>query len=393
MQYDFDSVVDRRNTNSVKWDILKFVFGTEDILPMWIADMDFQTTPTIIEALKKLAEHGIFGYSMTPDSYHEAIIGWMKKRNNWKIKKEWIIHVDGVVPAIYMAIWTFTEPGDQIVIQTPAYHLFFPAVEENGREVLENPLRYENGQYLMDLEDLEAKITPRTKMILLCSPHNPVGRVWKKEELERLGEFCIKNNILVLSDEIHSDLIYEGHKHIPFSSISEEFANNSMVCIAASKSFNLPALRVSNTIIPNPELREYFKATLKKSDIKGPNIFGRVATQTAYDTGEPWLEQLLKYLQGNIDFMMKYIEEKIPRVKATRPQGTYLVWLDLRDIGIDPAKTRDFLRLEAKVGLSGGVDCRAEGEGFWRMNIACPRSVLEKALQRLEKAINSLPGS
>jgi len=230
-------------------------------------------------------------------------------------------------------------------------------------------------------------------MLILCSPHNPVGRVWTKEELERLGKFCIKNNILVLSDEIHSDLIYEGHKHIPFSSISEEFANNSMVCIAASKSFNVPALRVSNTIIPNPELMESFKATLKKSDIKGPNIFGRVATQTAYETGEEWLEQLMKYLKGNLDFTMKYIEEKIPKIKAIRSQGTYLVWLDLREIGIDPAKTRDFLRLEAKVGLSGGVDCRAPGEGFWRMNIACPRSVLEEAMQRLEKAINALPGN
>lgn len=392
MQYDFDAVINRHNTNSVKWDIAEEVFGEKDILPMWIADMDFRAPEPVINALKKVAEHGVFGYSITPESYYEALIQWMKRRRNWDIQKEWIVFAPGVVPAINMAIKTFAQPGDQVIVQTPAYHLFFPAVRNNRCQVLDNPLRLKGGQYVMDFADLENKMNPRAKIIILCSPHNPVGRVWRKEELKKLGELCIKNNIIVVSDEIHGDLVCDGYKHIPFASISEELANISIICTAASKTFNLPGLKVANIIIPNSELRNRFSDTVTSNGIHSPNIFGMVATEAAYRYGESWLVQLLNYLQENMTFLTKYIEEKIPKIKVIQPQGTFLVWLDFRDIGINPAEVKEFLRKEAKVGLSEGTSFGCE-EGFKRMNIGCPKATLEEALRRIEKAISILPNT
>jgi cystathionine beta-lyase len=392
MKYDFDSIIDRRNTNSVKWDYMDRFFSVKGLLPMWVADMDFMSPPPVIEAVKKVAERGIFGYSGIPQSYCEAVTEWMQKRHSWSIKAEWIVFSPGVVPALNMLVRTFSQPGDQVIIQTPVYYPFFNVIKNNGREILDNPLHLEKEHYFMDLDDLEAKISPRTRMLILCSPHNPISRVWKEEELKQLGNLCAKRGILVVSDEIHGDIIYSGFKHKPFASISPEFADNSITCSGASKTCNLPGLHTSNIIISNPLLRKQFADTVHNCGFHSPNIFGTAATEAAYRYGEPWLTQLIEYLEGNIKFANKYISQMIPGLKIIQPQGTYLLWLDCRDCGISQEKLGSFIREEAKVGLEPGTIFGCKEDGFERMNIACPRSTLEKALDRIAAAVKSLTG-
>ncbi|MCX6005064.1 MAG: pyridoxal phosphate-dependent aminotransferase, partial [Chloroflexi bacterium] len=374
MNYDFDSVIDRRNTNSIKWDFAEKFFSAKDLLPMWVADMDFRAPPEIIDAVRKVAERGIYGYSGVPQSYYEAVISWMKRRHNWEIKQEWMAFSPGVVPAIHLLVQAFTQPGDQVILQTPVYYPFFNAVKCNGREILDNPLRLEGRQYTMDLEDLERKITSRTKMLVLCNPHNPISRVWREEELRRLGEMCIKNKILVVSDEIHEDIVYSGYKHVPFTTLSEELAANCITCTAASKTFNLPGLQTSNIIFANPDLKARFTDTVRSCSMPSPNMFGIAATEAAYCYGEPWLTQLLEYLECNVSFLTGYISARIPGLKVIQPQGTYLLWLDFRGCGIDPARLANFVREDAKVGLEPGTIFGCKEEGFERMNIACPRA-------------------
>lgn len=390
MKYDFDTVIDRYNTNSAKWDLAEERFSVKDIWPMWVADMDFRAPEPIIDAVKKVAAHGIFGYSGTPQSYYEALIGWMKRRHNWDIEKEWVVFSPGVVPALHMLIRTFTRPGDQVIVQTPVYYPFFSAISSNGCEILDNPLQLQNGQYMMDLADLEAKLNPHARMLILCNPHNPISRVWQREELRRLGELCLEHDVLIVSDEIHEDIVYDGFKHIPFTSVAKEFAEKTIVCTAASKTFNLPGLQMSNIIISNPTLRNRFSETVKSCGTHSPNIFGTVATEAAYRYGEPWLEQLLEYLQGNVAFLTKYIAERIPGLKVTQPQATYLLWLDFRNCGIELARLSEFVRQDAKVGLEAGTIFGCQEAGFERMNIACPRSTLAEGLRRIETAVNLL---
>ena len=390
MKYDFNAVIDRHNTNSIKWDFIDTYFPIKDLLPMWVADMDFRAPGPIVEAVQKVAEHGIFGYSGIPDSYYDAYIQWMKRRHSWPVEKEWIVFTPGVVPALHLLIRTFTQPGDQVVVQTPVYYPFFDAIRSNGCEQLDNPLQLDNNHYVMDLVDLEKKITPRTRMIILCSPHNPIGRVWTKEELKDLGELCIKYDILIVSDEIHEDIVYPGHVHTVFHTISPEFADKCIICTGASKTFNLPGLQVSNIVISNPRLRERFQNTVRSCGIMFPNIFGIAATEAAYRHGEPWLLQLLDYLQGNIIFMEEFAAEKIPDLQIFQLQGTYLAWLDFRKCGVAPDKLGSFIREDAKVGLEAGTIFGCTEEGFERMNIACPRSILEKGLVKIEEAVNRL---
>jgi cystathionine beta-lyase len=393
MEYDFDSEINRRGTNSVKWDFAEQFFQVKDILPMWVADMDFKAPGPVIDALKQVAERGIFGYSVVPESYYDALIEWMRKRHNWDIQKEWVTLCPGVVPAIRLLVRAFTSPGDQVIVQSPVYYPFFDCIKDNGCEILDNPLQLNGNQYFMDLADLERKITPRTKMILLCSPHNPVSRVWRDEELLRLGKLCTGNDILVVSDEIHEDIVYEGFKHVPFTTVSEEFAERSIICTAASKTFNLPGLRTSNIIIPNPELRERFSEVARSCGMHTPNMFGIAATEAAYRYGEPWLEQLLKYLQGNIRFLMQYLTERLHGVKLIQPQGTYLLWLDFRNCNVDPSRLGQFIREDARVGLEAGTLFGCKESGFERMNIACTRATLEEGLHRIETAIESIKGN
>lgn len=387
MKYDFDSVIDRYNTNSVKWDFAEEFFSLKEILPMWIADMDFKAPEPIITSVTQVAEHGIFGYTGVPQSYYDALISWMGRHHNWDIQEEWVVFSPGVIPALHMLVKAFTEPGDQVVVQTPVYYPFFDAIKSNGCEILYNPLRLEGRQYLMDLADLEQKINPRTKMIILCNPHNPISRVWKEHELRDLGELCIKNKILVVSDEIHADIVYRDFKHVPFATISEDFANNSVACTGASKTFNLPGLQTANIIIPNPKIRERFRSIVKSCGISSPNTFGIAATEAAYRYGNDWLVQLLEYLQTSIAFLTDFTGQRIPGLKVIEPQGTYLLWLDFRGCGISPTILGNFVRENAKVGLEAGTMFGCRENGLERINIACPRSILAEGLNRIEKAL------
>lgn len=386
VKYDFDREIDRYHTGSSKWDNAEQLFNVKGILPMWVADMDFRVPDEVADAIKKAADHGIFGYNTVPESYYEALIAWMRRRHGWEIKREWVTMCTGVVPGIRMLIKTFTMPGDQVVVQSPVYYPFFSVVKDNQCEVLDNPLRLAEGRYVMDLADLKAKITPRTRMLLLCSPHNPVSRVWRAEELRALGKLCRENNIMVVSDEIHEDIVFEGFKHVPFPVAAPETLDCSVVCTSGSKTFNLAGLKTSCTIIPDENRRKSYAAAIRSSGLGSPNVFGPVATEAAYHYGESWLEQLLDYLEGNIAFIKEYTE-KIPGLKLIQPEGTYLVWLDFRGCGIKPERLGRFAREDARVGLEPGTQFGAKEEGFERMNIACTRRTLTEGLSRLEKAV------
>lgn len=386
MLYDFDRIHDRRNTHSTKWDS-----KPADILPMWVADMDFESPRPVIEAIQRRVEHGIFGYTLTPDSLYEAVAGWVSRRHGWQLQKEWMYFVPGVVPAVHMLIQAFTRPGDKVILQTPVYYPFFRAVLNNGCQILNNPLRLENGRYTMDFEDLEKKASdPRARALILCSPHNPVGRVWTREELSTLGEICRRHGIVVISDEIHCDIVYRGYKHIPFASISGELADISATCIAPTKTFNLAGLKVSTVIIPNYKLRTLFEGVLDSCAVRGVNVLAMVAAEAAYRYGEEWLEQVLDYIRGNLEFLIDYVEKRIPSVKVIRPEGTYLVWMDFRSLGLNAQQLENLMLNTAKVWLDEGYIFGEGGEGFERINIACPRAILAEGLRRIEAAVAGL---
>jgi cystathionine beta-lyase len=391
MKYDFDEVIDRTNYHSIKWDELQATFGVKDVLPMRIADMEFRSPKPVIEAIKKAAEYGIYGYTSRPLSYYQAIIDWMEKRYNWKIKKGWIAYSPGVVPALSLIIRAFCQPGDKVVIQPPVYYPFFKVIENNGCHIVNNPLKLSNKKYFMDWEDLERKVDdPRVKLLILCSPHNPVGRVWQKEELIILGEICLKHNIVVVSDEIHADILFKGYKHSPFASISSAFAHNSITCTAPSKTFNLAGLQTSTIIIPNKKYYKIYNNALDGLALEENNVFGLVALEAAYRYGEEWLEQLLSYLNENLEFLMKHFRERIPKIKVIKPEGTYLIWLDCRQLGLNIKDLNNFMIKKAGVALDDGCWFGAEGKGFMIINIACPRSFLEEGLKRIERAVNSM---
>ncbi|MBW1708919.1 MAG: PatB family C-S lyase, partial [Deltaproteobacteria bacterium] len=380
MKYDFDRVIDRTNTNSAKWDAVEQLFGDKDVLPMWVADMDFQVPTEVIEALKKKAGHGIFGYTFKQPSYYEPFLNWMEKRHGWQIKKEWLTYSPGVVTSLILCVLALTQPGDKVILQPPVYYPFFRVILNNGRQVVNNPLKFENGRYYMDLDDLEKRAGGRTRLMILSSPHNPVGRLWEKEELVKLGEFCVKNDIVLISDEVHSDLVYTGHKHIPTASISEEISLQTITCVAPSKTFNLAGLKSSVIIISDPKLRNQYNVMLGNLGIGMDNSFGLEALKSAYQHGEEWLKQLLEYLQQNMEFTLRYFEEKIPEIKVIKPEATYLLWLDCRKLGFDNKGLKEFMIKKAKVGLDDGPPFGPGGEGFQRINIACPRATLEEGL-------------
>ena len=396
MKYNFDQVISRRNTNCAKWDAVKAIFGSEDVIPMWVADMDFPTAKPIVDALKKRAEHPFYGYTQAGKNTTEAVVDRMKRKFNWKIKPEWVVFTPGVIPALSGAIKSLTHPGDEIILQEPVYYPFFSAVKSNGCQINTNQLKFKNGRYEMDFTDLESKFSPkggmhfgssRIRAIVLCNPHNPIGRLWGREDLKRLGKIIIGHGAIVISDEIHCELLFKGYKHTPFASISKEFEQNSIVCMAPSKTFNLAGLSASTIIIPNKKLRDGFQ---EAGAAHGVNLFGLTALEAAYRHGDEWLEQLLDYLQGNLDFTMKYFKENIPKISVIQPQGTYLLWLDCRALGLDDKALSNFMKEQAKVGFDDGSMFGLGGSGFERMNIACPRSILKEALQRIEKAVNAL---
>ena len=348
MKYNFDKIVKR--IQSEKWDGRKKIFGREDIIPMWVADMDFESPKPVVDAIVKRAEQSVFGYTFRPSSYSESIINWFSKRYNWEINKEWLNYSPGVVPALSFIALSFSHPGDKIIVQSPVYRRFFEVITPNGRQVLNNPLLLKNGRYTIDFDDFEKKASDsRAKLFFLCNPHNPVGRVWSREEIIKLGKICIKNNVIIVSDEIHSDLIYKGYKHVVFASISEEFAQNSITLNSPSKTFNLAGLQTSIVIIPNKKYYKIYDNKISSLKVGRSNVFGLVALEAAYNFGENWLEQLLEYLEGNLKYLTNFFKEKVPKIKVIKPEGTYLVWLDCRQLALNDLELREFMIEKAMV--------------------------------------------
>ncbi|PKL41105.1 MAG: cystathionine beta-lyase [Spirochaetae bacterium HGW-Spirochaetae-1] len=389
MKNDFDSVISRRGTASVKWDMADSIYGTGDILPLWVADMDFPVPAAVQEAVMKRAAHGIYGYSAVMPSCYESIITWLRERHDWNVEREWLVITPGVVPAINMMIQEFSRQGDGVIIQEPVYYPFRNAVLNNNRTLVNNPLRLDKGRYVMDLRDLEEKIGREgAAMMILCSPHNPVGRVWTRQELDDLSALCNANNILVVSDEIHSDLVFSGKKHFPYTALSGESNIRSIVCHAPSKTFNMPGLQVSYAVIPDSDLRKQFRRRLAMNGIFLSNTFGPLAMEAAYQCGMEWLDEVMTYIEENFRYLSRFMKEKLPSVTIIEPDATYLVWMDFRALGLDRDSLRILLRQKAGVALDEGDIFGEGGEGFVRINIACPRSILAEALQRIESALN-----
>jgi cystathionine beta-lyase len=389
--YDFDTVIDRLPTSSSKWSYRKQRTGVEDVIPMWIADMDFACAPEIVEAIKARASHPIYGYTVRTDAWYNGLINWMKKRHDWSgIQRDWICFSPGVVAGFNMTIQAYLHPGDKVILQPPVYYPMKNAIFNNGRQMVENPLKIVNGRYVMDYEDLEKKIDGRTKMIILCSPHNPVGRVWTRSELEQLVEVCERKDIVIVSDEIHLDLILGKIKHTPTAIVSEKAMQRTVTLVAPSKSFNVAGLTNSAAIIPNKKLRDAFLNVLQNNSVGGGNIFGAVAQEAAYAHGEPWLEELLVYLRGNLKYFEDFLAEKIPVLKVYPLEGTYLAWVDCTSLGMDDASLKEFMLKKAKLWFDEGTMFGSGGSMFMRINIACPRSMLKMALERLEKAVKAL---
>lgn len=388
--YNFNEIVERKNTSAVKWDKPQILYNRSDIIPMGIADMDFRTAPEIIEAIKNRTEHGVFGYSYLDEEYYNSLINWLDRIHNFKVEEEWVYTAPTIVAAISWMIQSYTEEGDKIIIQPPVYHQFKRCIESNNRIIVNNPLKYENNKYFMDFEDLESKIDSKVKMMILCNPHNPGGRVWKQEELKKLGDICLKHNILMLSDEIHCDLIFKGYKHIPIINVDKKFEDISLICISPTKTFNLAALHVSNVIIPNKDLRDKYLNTVYKNAVEGINVLGIEAMKAAYKHGEGWYRDMLKYVEDNYNFLCNYIEEKIPQLKVTKSEGTYLAWIDFRGLSMNCEQLREFMINEARVLFDEGYVFGKEGEGFQRINLACSRTILKEALDRICMAMENV---
>lgn len=389
MKYNFDEAIDRCNTGSLKWDFCEKYLDADDVLPMWVADMDFQAPAPVIEAVKERAEHGIYGYAEESRSFYEAAASWLQQRHNWPVKTDWLQFCPGIVPAVHLLVQTFTHPGDQVIVQTPVYYPFFGAITTAGCHILNNPLKLENGRYLMDFDDLEKKAN-QAKLLILCSPHNPGGILWSRDDLLRLGDICLKNNLLVISDEIHADLVLYKQKHWPFASLSEELAMNSITTVAPSKTFNLAGLQASYVITPNPDLATAYKSALEKAAIARPNLFAIAASEAAYNHGEEWLDQMLVYLEETHRFVENFIEKEIPKLSIIKAQASYLAWIDCRQLGFTPEELKDFMLKEAGLGLNQGYIFGEGGEGFVRMNLGCPRALVARALEKLKHAVNSL---
>jgi cystathionine beta-lyase len=389
--YDFDTFVDRDGLSSTKWSFRKDRTGIPDVLPMWVADMDFPCAPEIVEAVKSRAAVPSYGYTQRTDGYYGSLIDWMRRRHGWGgIQRDWIIFTPGVVAGFNFAVQAYSYPGDKVIVQPPCYYPFFDAITNNGRQIVNNPLKIVEGNYVMDYEGLEKKIDARTKMIILCSPHNPVGRVWKRRELENLVDVCERKNIVIVSDEIHNDLILGETKHTPTATISEEAMRRTVTLVAPSKTFNLAGLVNSSAIIPDSKLRYNFQNVVDNNRTRNTNIFGIVAQEAAYTRGEAWLEELLVYLRGNYRYLEDYAKEKIPLLKVYPLEGTYLAWVDCTKLGMSDEELKEFMLRKAKLWLDEGTMFGVGGSMFMRINLACPRSILKEALDKLSRAVEAL---
>ena len=386
---NFDHPVERRGTHSLKYDFAEERGRKKDILPLWVADMDFKTSSFVQEALIRQAEHGIYGYTESDQEYYDAVSSWMERRHGWKIDKEWITKTPGIVFALAMAVKAYTEPGDYILIQDPVYYPFREVIESNDRKVAANILiRKEDGSYAIDFEDFERQIVEKgVKLFLFCSPHNPVSRVWTREEVERLGDICLKHQVIIVSDEIHADFVFEG-KHQVLVDLKDEYKDITVTCTSPGKTFNLAGLQISNIWISNPELRARFRAEVTAAGYSQVNLMGLVACQAAYETGEEWLKELKIYLEGNLDYVRTFLKENLPEIKLTEPEGTYLLWLDFKSLGMKEEQLKDLVENKAKLWLDSGAMFGPDGEGFERINIACPREILKQALTQLAESVH-----
>ena len=389
--FDFDTVIDRRGTNCIKYDFARQRGKPEGVLPLWVADMDFQTAPYILEKLEERVRHGIFGYSEGKEEYFQALEGWYEKHFGWKVKRNWLVKTPGVVFALAAAIKAFTREGDAVLLQQPVYYPFSEVIKDNNRKLVNSPLKLVDGHYEIDFQDLEEKIVQeQVKLFLLCSPHNPVGRVWKEWELRKIGDICLKHGVLVVSDEIHSDFVWEENRHRMFASLDPEYEKISVTCTSPSKTFNLAGLQISNIFIPNHDLKVKFRHAVSAAGYSQVNGLGITACQAAYEGGEEWLDELRKYLWDNYLFLENYLETRIPKIHPIKPEGTYLIWMDFRELGMTEEEREDLIVNRANLWLDSGAMFGPDGEGFERINIACPRKVLEQALGQLEQALNEI---
>ena len=390
MKYNFDEVIDRNGTDAVKLEGLKELWGRTDLIPLWVADMDFATAPFITEAIRKRCENPVFGYTTKPDSYFNAIINWVKVRYDLEVEKEMIQFVPGIVPGIGMAMNALTEKGDKVLVQPPVYHPFMWLTERNGRTLVLNSLKWEDGGYRMDMEAFRQQIKG-CKLFILCNPHNPGGIVWKEEELREIADICFEENVLVFSDEIHADLTLPPHRHRPFATISEKARMNSVTFMSPSKAFNMPGMTASHALVFNPDIRHRFKEFIEACELDLGHAFAFLSVEAAYSHGTEWVEQCLAYVQGNIDYVDTFLKEHAPKIKAIRPQASYLVWLDCREMGLTQASLNDFFVNKAHLALNdGAIFGKGQGDGFMRLNVASPRSVIEKAMSQLADAYRAL---
>ncbi len=389
MKYNFDELIDRRNTGAVKTDLCKKMFGTDDLIPLWVADMDFRTPDFIIDAINNRCKHPILGYTVPDEEYFNSIIRWIDVRHGWKLERNWLGFLPGIVPGLAFAVNALTQTGDQIIIQPPVYPPFIQVPSKNGRELIYNPLKVVEGRFEMDLKDLEYKITDRTRMFILCNPHNPGGRTWDADTLIKVAEICHKHGVLVVSDEIHSDMALPGNVHTPFASVSELAEQNSITYMAPSKTFNMAGLVSSSYIIPNSEIRKKFSDFMDNSELANGNIFAYVAAQAAYEKGTEWLSEMISYIQGNVDYIVEFLEKNIPQIKPMIPQASFLIWLDCAGLEMNSHQLQEFMVKEARLGLNKGTTFGPGGEQHLRLNIGCSREVLKQAMEQLKSAINS----
>jgi len=388
--WNFDEPAPREGTDCIKYDLREEIFGVKDVIPMWVADMDFNTPDFIVKSLQKRLDHAIYGYSFRPDEYFLSMINWIKCRHNWTIEKDWITFNPGIVPALNFCTLAFTQPGDNIIVQPPVYYPFFSAVESHGRKLNYNRLIESDGKWTMDYNSLIAGIDSKTKMIIISNPHNPVGRAWTPQELKNLADICLKNNIIIISDEIHCDLTLPGFTHTPMASLSEKIADNTVTLISPSKTFNIAGLSTSSVIISNPVLRKSFKHIIDTLRVENGNIFGNIASIAAYTHGHDWVDALLDYIDHNVEYVKDYCTEMIPEIIPVQPEATYMIWLDCRQFGMTGKELRNFFVTKAGIGMNEGSTFGPGGEGFMRMNLGATHKTIIKALEQIEKAVSTL---
>lgn len=390
MKYNFDEIIDRHNTGAIKIEKCKALFGTDDLIPLWVADMDFRTPEFITNSIIQRLEHPILGYTTACEDYYQSVLNWIEHLHHWKVERQWLGFLPGIVPGLAFSVNAFTQPNDEIIVQPPVYPPFLNVPTKNDRKVVYNPLKEINGRFEMDFDDLERKITGRTRLFILCNPHNPGGRAWDKDTLIQLAEICYKHGILVVSDEIHSDMALHGNRHTPFATASELAEQNSITYMAPSKTFNMAGLISSSYIIPNKDIRKKFSEYLENSELANGNIFAYFAARAAYQNGTEWLKQMIDYIQGNMEYVVDFLHQHVPQIKPMIPQASFLIWLDCSGMNMNSNEIQDFMVKKAKLGLNKGITFGPGGERHLRLNIGCPRSVLIEAMSLLKKAMDEI---